>query len=60
MRVRKIALAGLLTAAGCTAETPLTPSSPPAQRRLDQAPADSTPPTNPGVTIGSGLLGSGH
>jgi hypothetical protein len=60
MRVRKIALAGLLTAAACTAETPLAPSSPPAQRRLDQAPADSTPPASPGVTLGGGLFGSGH
>jgi hypothetical protein len=60
MRVRKIALAGLVAVAACTAEAPLTPTAAPPQGRLDQIPPDTTTPGRTGATSGSGLFGSGH
>ena len=60
MRVRKIALLGLIAVAACTTETPLTPSAAPPQQRLDETspPPDTTGKT--GTAAGGGLLGSGH
>lgn len=60
MRVRKIALVGLVAVAACTTETPLTPSAAPPQGRFDQTPPDTTTTGQTGATAGSGLLGSGH